>query len=697
MTTLAAASTRRPADDAEVARAFAALDAGQAGAGFYFGTDHGTEGLHPRAATLVELPLAVLAWRDDGLTVRPGPAGDAPHRLAMLLADPAFDAFHAARARGGSPVPALRAFLAAFAPDSGARLLGAVRFESHAVLQGRAGRRGAGADTLGFAVFAERWLERDGGGRWHAVQLAWVPSARPPHVSSAEASPSTAPAAVAPPAASMAPKAPAAPTVRTEDDHPPGGYADAIARALPRLDGGGLVSLTMSQSFRRAVDPALRAAPAFERLRVRNPAPATFAFASPEGERVFGASPDLQLVVRDGHVDALPVCGTVARGSGPLDEADAWRELQAHEVDAATLAVCSDALRADLAPLCVPGSLQLAARRRPLALATVVHMVDHLRGRLRDGVDAWDALAATAAPPMLVGVPRERALEAIAACEASPRGWYGGLVFDVAAAGDARVGTLLRAAVLRDGVVEVRTGGDLLADSDPAREEAESRLKARSLWRALQLEEGEGATAHPAPRPAGTMGASAALPATLVAGDDPFAASLVERLAAHGIACHEADDGASGTAALCIVVAPDRVALARARAGTGDVLLALGDAALELVRQAGGQVEPAAARRGRASHALLVGSRQGGDRCHVGLYLRGALHPAGGPAGWVASWHDADGNPLVLADASGRCIACLPRLESVLTDDAFVASIAARVRAVTAATARPRDDAHGAT
>jgi anthranilate/para-aminobenzoate synthase component I len=32
-----------------------------------------------------------------------------------------------------------------------------------------------------------------------------------------------------------------------------------------------------------------------------------------------------------------------------------------------------------------------------MTLATVVHAVDRLRGRLREGVDAWDAIVATAA------------------------------------------------------------------------------------------------------------------------------------------------------------------------------------------------------------------------------------------------------------------------------------------------------------
>ena len=108
-------------------------------------------------------------------------------------------------------------------------------------------------------------------------------------------------------------------------------------------------------------------------------------------------------------------------------------------------------------------------------------------GALREGADAWDAIAATAAPVMVTGTPRAAALAAIAAHEAGPRGWYGGLVVEVRGDGAARVGTILRAATVRDGVAEVRTGGDLVAGSDPAREELESRVKAVSLWRALGL------------------------------------------------------------------------------------------------------------------------------------------------------------------------------------------------------------------
>ncbi len=61
--------------------------------------------------------------------------------------------------------------------------------------------------------------------------------------------------------------------------------------------------------------------------------------------------------------------------------------------------------------------------------------------------------------------------------------------------GSLAAGTILRAAAISGGVAEIRTGGGLMPDADPLREEAETYLKAESLFRALGL-------APPSPPPA---------------------------------------------------------------------------------------------------------------------------------------------------------------------------------------------------
>lgn len=386
-----------------MAEAIASLDAG---AGIYFGCDAGIAGLHPSEAVIIAAPALAFRVFVDGVAVTAlDESGTA------LLRQPALSEFVAACGRGGgrSPLAALRAFLRAWGDVEEAKLVGAFGFEAHRLAASAlvGASVASGSAPLGVLFFALSYLRRDVAGRWERVALdleagaSALIDARSPGASSSDRS--ADPATVA-------------------DDFEPGGYAAVVERAVQRLSRTPLVSLTLSQSFRRTIG-ATSVAAAFERLRAVNPAPATFFFNTGAGERVFGASPDLQLRVSARQVEAFPVCGTVARGHGAVGEADSFRRLIDEDVDAASLAVCSDALRNDLAPLCEPGSLRLRDRRRPMALATVVHTVDRLSGRLREGVDVWDAIVATAAPVMATGTPRALALQAIGELEAGPRGW----------------------------------------------------------------------------------------------------------------------------------------------------------------------------------------------------------------------------------------------------------------------------------
>ena len=614
------AARRRSASLAQAEAALAALGDTQ---GIYFGVDGGIAGLHPLQATLVDRPALALRLFGDGVAIE---AISGFGRA--LLRQPALAAWaaNALRGAGVSTLARVRSFMSSFEPSPDLMLIGALPFAAHRL------RGGGGAEALGVLFLPEHFFRRDAAGAWESVTLSTDASAHAEAAASPRTGRTTAEAVNEP-----------------HDDLPPGGYAAMVARAVDLLKQGSLVSLTLSQAYRRRVD--LPPAEAFRRLREANPAPATFFFNDGTGECVFGASPDLQLVIRDRLVTALPVCGTVARGTGAVAEAQALRELINEEVDAASLAVCTDALRNDLAPLCEPGSLHLEDRRRPMSLATVIHAVDRLAGRLRPGCDAWDAIAATAAPVMVTGTPRASALAAIEQLEASPRGWYGGMVVQVAGAGDALVGTILRAAAVRDGVAQVRTGGDLLADSSPAREERESRLKTRSLWRAFGLE------------PGGPGAASAELRAnlpsnvTVLAEGDPFAAALADCLAGLGVS-------ASGGGAVSVLAETRRDA-------PRERCVAIGDAAVTLLEREGFAVREITPQQGYLLRCIPTADALiAQDGFIAARYLRRDL--AGGElvAGWVVWARGEDGSPQVLVHSQRRLACLLMRPDSLLSQPA---------------------------
>lgn len=616
------AATRRAADAAEAEAALSRLGTRP---GIYFGIEGGVAGLHPLQATLLHRPALALRLFGDGVEVQ---ALDGLGRA--LLRQPALAAWAAGplRGTGCGPLPLVRGFMACFEPSRDALLAGALPFSAHRLAAG-----GEPGEHLGLLFFAGTFLRRDAAGAWESVSLA-VPGA------------DTAGEAV-----HQAPQPSASPAAEPQDDLPPGGYAAMVERAVVLLHERPLVSLTLSQAWRRrVVMPPLEA---FRRLREANPAPVTFFVNDGRGECLLGASPDLQLVVKGRSVEALPVCGTVARGAGAVGEAESLRELIDEEVDAASLAVCSDALRNDLAPLCEAGTLRLLDRRRVMSLATVVHAVDRLAGRLRPGCDAWDAIAGTAAPVMVTGTPRAQALAAIAELESSPRGWYGGMVVQVDGTGDALAGTILRAAAVRDGVAEVRTGGDLLAGSSPAREEKEARLKTRSLWRAFGLE-----AAAPAGEAAGT---SHALPAAvrLVAEGDAFAAALADCLAGLGL-------GLRDDAALTVLAGSRRIEAPRH-------VIAIGDAAVLLLHAEGHPAHGSEPQHGHLVRCTRAAAAPGGAGTFIAArslrWQLGARKP--GP-GWSVWATDEERVPQVLVHEERRLACFLFRPESLLSQPAAV-------------------------
>lgn len=628
---------RTPACEQAVREALASLEDLP---GAYLGVDAGVAGLHPLQALLTTRTALALEVFADGVQVQ------AQTRLGLaLLQSPELAAWQTQAPRGGdlTALQALREFLRCFAASPDVMLVGALNFEAHRLAKPEGDGR-----YLGTLYLVESCLRRDASGLWAAVQL--LPGSGQVLGQSLGLALGLALAGDLPDLSSQARSMD--PAAEPCDDHPPGGYADMVRGALQALRDEGLVSLTLSQSYRRRVE--MRAVDAFERLRSVNPAPACFFFNGGQGERLFGASPDLQLVVQGRRVQAFPVCGTVARGNGPLDEAQAVKDLLNESVDAAALAVCTDALRNDLAPWCEPGTMKLVDRRRPMTLATVVHAVDHLQAQLLPGSDAWDLMAATAAPVMVTGTPRAKALQAIGALEVSPRRWYGGLMVQVSSDGDALAATILRAAAVCNGVAEVRAGGDLLADSSPEREEQESRLKTQSLWRAFGLVPAVDHSADKKPDGAG-------LPSVrLVDAQDPFGASMKACLLGLGITLE-------GSAACALWVGmPDNGDLPERHA------VMVGNAAYRMLRHEGFPVHETLPENGRQIQCRSLPAAPGSwpASFQSARYARYEVAENAQMAGWQVWAEDANGSPVVWVQPHRHlvCIGCRP--DSLMSDEA---------------------------
>jgi anthranilate synthase len=630
-----------PAIEADAQAAIASIGCAP---GVWLGCDVESPGLFRRQAKAALDPLLVFYL--DGRRLRIVPHGETGRALAERLG--ALADFERRQGRleigfGGDadmPHPALtllRRVLAAFDTREPAfGFYGTLAFDYFRLAHGDAlpedGRR-----RLVLMLPSRVLLTGDGGHRWLEFRF-----------------PGLAAAAGAPAATDVEVDAAidAAQLSRLDDDLPPGGHAAAVAHGVDLMRRGELCSLVLSQTFRRKVE--VDAAQAFARLRHDNPYPAMFFANLGGGERVFGASPDVQVRADDEWVETAPVCGTFRRGADPVDDHEQAKALIGSDVDEASLALCSDSDRNDKARVCEPGSVALVSRRRLHFFTTIVHTVDHIRGRRRRGVDGFDIVLAHATPATVTGMPKAAARAAIEAIEAGWRGWYAGAAVRLGSDGSCEALTMLRFARLVGDGAEVRTGGSLLADSDPPREEEETRLKAEAMFRVLagQSPRVPAAAAPPPPRRRVRVDDA----------DDPLAALAREALVQAGCAFEpDAPIDVLGDGPLAVL-------RTRARPAAGRPTLALNHAALVLLERDGAVLEALATPQfGRALACTAVpGGLLAAAGCfNAGIHTTHRLPAAALPSGWTLAAVGADGRVVAAVHAARRIVALAFRPDSV--------------------------------
>jgi anthranilate synthase len=282
----------------------------------------------------------------------------------------------------------------------------------------------------------------------------------------------------------------------------PGVYADTVRRAREEFKAGNLFEVVPGHEMYAACDSPTAF---YERLRTANPAPYEFLFNLGEREYLVGASPEMFVRVTGDRVETCPIAGTIARGDDPMQDAEQIAKIIGSPKEESELTMCTDVDRNDKARVCVPGSVKVLGRRQIELYSRLIHTVDHIEGRLREGMDALDAFLTHMWAVTVTGAPKTWAMRFIEEQETTPRRWYGGAVGFVGFDGTMNTGLTLRTAQIRDGVACVRAGATLLYDSDPDAEEAETHLKARALLETA----------------AGGIGAAAVMPAPIEVAGGP--------------------------------------------------------------------------------------------------------------------------------------------------------------------------------
>jgi para-aminobenzoate synthetase component 1 len=266
-------------------------------------------------------------------------------------------------------------------------------------------------------------------------------------------------------------------------------YESAVVRALEYIGAGDIYQVNVAQRFSwpASSDPG-QAGRLFAAMRRNHPAEfsAFLAWRDQAGRpaALCSASPELFLAVHGDEVVTQPIKGTRRRTADEC-EAHATGQLLASVKDAAELAMIVDLERNDLGRVCRFGSVQVTEPRAITTLPHVHHTVATIRGRLAEGRDLVDLLAATFPGGSITGAPKVRAMQIIAELEPAARSAYTGAIGYVGIDGSAVLNIAIRTAIVAGGQVHLHVGAGIVADSDPSAEYDETLAKAEGIAQAI--------------------------------------------------------------------------------------------------------------------------------------------------------------------------------------------------------------------
>ena len=274
----------------------------------------------------------------------------------------------------------------------------------------------------------------------------------------------------------------------------PASFRSGVAKIKEYITEGDIIQAVFSQRFTCPTPPDPWSL--YRAQRFVNPSPYLY-FLHFDQTVLVGSSPETMVRLENGTATLRPIAGTRPRGKTEQEDRDMANDLLKDEKERAEHLMLVDLGRNDLGRVAETGTVQVTDLMVVERYSHVMHLVSNINCDLGRGLDAFDLFRATFPAGTLSGAPKVRAMEIIAELESEPRGPYGGAIGYISYTGNMDLAITIRTACIQDGMLTVRAGAGIVADSHPEGERQETINKAKSIQRALQMLE---TTAQPEPK-----------------------------------------------------------------------------------------------------------------------------------------------------------------------------------------------------
>ena len=224
----------------------------------------------------------------------------------------------------------------------------------------------------------------------------------------------------------------------------------------------------------------------YRALRSINPSPYLFYFDY-GNFKIFGSSPETQLIIKDDKAEIHPIAGTFRRSGDDAKDAKLAKKLAEDDKENREHVMLVDLARNDLSRNGC--NVTVETSKEVQFFSHVIHLVSKVTGLKHKHVQTMQMVADTFPAGTLSGAPKHRAMQLIEKYEPTNRGYYGGAIGFMDFEGNYNHAIMIRTFLSKDHHLHWQAGAGLVSKSKAVDELQEVYNKLGALTKAIKIAE----------------------------------------------------------------------------------------------------------------------------------------------------------------------------------------------------------------
>ena len=257
-------------------------------------------------------------------------------------------------------------------------------------------------------------------------------------------------------------------------------YKQLVAKAKEHCQQGDVFQLVLSRRFsQQFVGDDFNV---YRALKNINPSPYLFYFDL-GNFKLFGSSPEAQLIIKNNNVEIHPIAGTYKRTGNDEEDLLKAKDLLNDKKELAEHNMLVDLARNDLSKYCT--NVDLKVSKQPQFYSHVIHLVSKVVGVKKAIFHPFEVLFGTFPAGTLSGAPKHKALQLIDKYEVEAREFYGGCLGFISHDNQLNHAIMIRTFLSKNNTLYYQAGAGIVISSNEESELQEINNKVSALKKAI--------------------------------------------------------------------------------------------------------------------------------------------------------------------------------------------------------------------